>query len=300
MSFNSHPRFGRLLAAMPTAFDDNLDVSIPQTVALGNKIVDGGVDALLVLGTTGENPTISEKDKLDIFQAMVTEFKGTAPIIANVGSNCTASSIEFAQKVSNIDVDALMLVVPFYNKPPQEGLYQHFKAVAQAVDKPIILYNIPGRTGRNMSAETTLRLAHDCQNIVAVKEASGDLTQIDEIIDKAPKGFDVYSGDDALTYDVMKLGGAGVISTAANVAPHLMKQLVDLLAKGAYDKARPLQDKLLPLMNGLFAAPNPILCKKALNLMGIPVGGVRLPLVAATPDQTKTLRKLLSRYDLLS
>lgn len=299
MSNDSYPRFGRLLAAMPTAFDDNLDVDLSRTVALGNKIVEGGVDSILVLGTTGENPTISEDDKMKIFQAMVTEFKGTAPIIANVGSNCTATSIEFAKKVDKTDVDCLMLVVPFYNKPPQEGLYQHFKAVANAVEKPIILYNIPGRTGRNMSAETTLRLAHDCENIVGVKEASGDLTQIDEIIDKAPKGFAVYSGDDALTYDVMKLGGDGVISTTANVAPKLMKQLVDLLAKGDYAKARPLQDSLLPLMDGLFKAPNPILCKQALNLMGIPVGGVRLPLVEATPEQTETLRGLLAHYDLL-
>ncbi len=299
MSQNSNPRFGRLIAAMPTAFDDDLNVDINRTITLGHKIVEGGVESLLVLGTTGENPTISESDKIKIFQAMASEFKGSVPIIANVGSNCTSASVEFARKVEKLGVDGLMLVVPFYNKPPQEGIYQHFKTIANAVDKPIILYNIPGRTSRNMTAETTLRLAHDCDNIIGIKEASGMLTQIDEIIDKAPDDFAVYSGDDALTYDLMKLGGAGVISTSANVAPELMKQLVDLLAKGDYASARKLQDKLLPLMTGLFAAPNPILCKQALNLRGIPVGGVRLPLVGATPEQTEELKKLLQQYDLI-
>ena len=192
-----------------------------------------------------------------------------------------------------------MCVVPYYNKPPQEGLYQHFKAIADSTELPIILYNIPGRCVINMKAETTLRIAHDCDNIVAIKEATGDIEQVKNIIAGAPEGFCVYSGDDSFTYDLMKAGGAGVISTISNVATMRMKEIVDACAAGNWDEALELNAKLLPLMEGLFATTNPILVKEALALVGFPVGGVRLPLVDATPEQSKVLEGIMREVGVL-
>ena len=201
MTAATEPRFGRMIPAMVTPFDENLELDLDQVRALARRLVDGGSDALIINGTTGESPTVFYPQKMKLFEAVVSEVKGEVPIIANVGDNCTADTVDFARDVQKLGVDAFMLVVPYYNKPPQEGLYQHFKTIADAVDLPIILYNIPGRTGINMLPETTLRLANDCENIVAIKEASGDLDQVAEIIKNAPEGFDVYSGDPYLRHD---------------------------------------------------------------------------------------------------
>ena len=198
-----------------------------------------------------------------------------------------------------LGVDGLMCVVPYYNKPPQEGLYQHFRTIAESVDLPIILYNIPGRCVVNMEASTTLRLANDCANIRAVKEASGRMDQIKTIIDNAPEGFFVYSGDDSVTYDIMKMGGAGVISTIGNVCPARMKEIVALCAAGEWEAAAVANERLMPLMEGLFATSNPILPKEALRLLGFPVGGVRLPLVDATPEQSAKLAQIMREVGVL-
>ena len=192
-----------------------------------------------------------------------------------------------------------MLVVPYYNKPPQEGLYQHFKTIAESVDLPCILYNIPGRCVINMTAETTLRLANDVENIVAIKEASGNLEQVAAIIKDAPDGFDVYSGDDSLTYEMMKLGAAGVISTAGNVSPARMKEITTLCAAGNFEEAKKAHDAFLPLMDELFVTANPIMVKEALNLAGFPVGGVRLPLVNATEEQSAHLTQVMKEVGIL-
>ncbi|WP_283170445.1 4-hydroxy-tetrahydrodipicolinate synthase [Curtanaerobium respiraculi] len=291
--------FGRMIPAMVTPFDEAGNVDVKQAVALGRRLVEGGSDSLLVFGTTGEGPTVSPEDKLAVFEAMAADQKGGVPVIANVGTNCTADSIAFARKAAQTGVDGLMAVVPFYNKPPQEGLYRHFRAIAEAVDLPIVMYNIPGRCGVNMTAETTLRLARDCENIAAVKEASGDLDQIARICDGAPEGFAVYSGDDSLTYEVMKRGGAGVISTTGNCAPAEMKKIVDNAAAGRWDEARAAHEAILPLMKGLFATANPILVKQALNLQGFSVGGLRLPLVDATFEQTEALAAIMREVGVL-
>ncbi|MCD8317275.1 MAG: 4-hydroxy-tetrahydrodipicolinate synthase, partial [Eggerthellaceae bacterium] len=199
-----------------------------------------------------------------------------------------------ARQVAKLGVDGVMCVVPYYNKPPQKGLYEHFRTIAESVDLPIILYNIPGRCVINMEAKTTLALANDCENIVAVKEASGRMEQIAQIIAEAPDGFAVYSGDDSATFDIMRLGGDGVISTIGNVAPKRMKEIVDLCAAGDFADAWKAHAALLPLMKGLFETSNPILVKEALSIAGFPVGGVRLPLVDATPAQSERLANLMN------
>ena len=295
----SNPRFGRLIVAMVTPFDDDRELDLDRVQQFTDRLILGGNDAIIVNGTTGESPTVFYPQKMDLFRAVVEAAGGRVPIIANVGDNCTADTVGFARDVESLGVDGFMCVVPYYNKPPQECLYQHFRAIAGSVDLPIILYNIPGRCVINMEADTTLRLARDCDNVVAVKEASGKMDQIKAIIEGAPEGFDVYSGDDAATYDIMAMGGAGVISTIANVAPERMKEIVDLCAAGDLEAAARANEALLPLMNGLFETANPILVKEALRLAGFPVGGVRLPLIDATPEQSARLEAIMRETGVL-
>lgn len=299
MSAATAPRFGRMIPAMVTPFDENLDLDLKQARALARRLVENGADALIINGTTGESPTVFYPQKMKLFEAVVSEIDGEVPVIANVGDNCTADTVDFARDVQKLGVDGFMLVVPYYNKPPQEGLYQHFKTIAESIDLPCILYNIPGRCVINMTAETTLRLANEVDNIVAIKEASGNLEQVAAILAGAPEGFEVYSGDDALTYDIMKLGGAGVISTIGNVAPDRMKEIVDLCAAGDFEAAAKVNEALLPLMNELFITSNPIMVKEALNLLGFPVGGVRLPLVNATAEQSAELAEVMRQVGVL-
>ena len=295
----SEHRFGRLITAMITPFKENLDLDLDRTEELADRLVKGGTDSIIVCGTTGESPTVFYPQKIEVIKAVVRAVDGRIPVIANVGDNCTADTIEFAADVDKLGVDGYMCVVPYYNKPPQEGLYQHFKAIAESTELPIILYNIPGRCVINMTAETTLRLAHDVPNIVAVKEASGNVEQVKAIIDGAPEDFDVFSGDDAITYDLMKLGGTGVISTISNVAPARMKEIVEACAAGNWEEAAQLNERLLPLMDGLFKTTNPILVKEALKLVGFPVGGVRLPLIDATPEQSAELEATMREVGVL-
>ena len=299
MNTVTEPRFGRMIPAMVTPFDENLELDLKQARALARRLVEGGSDALVINGTTGESPTVFYPQKMKLFEAVVAEVGGEVPIIANVGDNCTADTVDFAQDVQKLGVDAFMLVVPYYNKPPQEGLYQHFKTIAESVDLPCILYNIPGRCVINMTAETTLRLANDVENIVAIKEASGNLEQVAAIIKDAPDGFDVYSGDDSLTYEMMKLGAAGVISTAGNVSPARMKEITTLCAAGNFEEEKKAHDAFLPLMDELFVTANPIMVKEALNLAGFPVGGVRLPLVNATEEQSAHLAQVMKEVGIL-
>lgn len=291
--------FGRLITAMITPMKDDLDLDLDRIGDFADRLIRGGNDSLLVCGTTGESPTVFYPQKIEVIKAVVSAADGRVPVIANVGDNCTADTVEFAREVEKLGVDGLMCVVPYYNKPPQEGLYRHFRTIAESVDLPVILYNIPGRCVTNMTAETTLRLAHDVGNIVAVKEASGDMVQVEAICAGAPSGFWVYSGDDSATYDIMKRGGYGVISTIGNIAPDRMSRIVELCAAGEWEHAKEENDALLPLMEGLFETTNPILVKEALKLLGYPVGGVRLPLVDATPEQSERLARLMREVGVL-
>ena len=282
-----------MLTAMVTPFtsEDTLDLDRAQGLAV--RLLGQGSDGLIVCGTTGESPTVYYDQKMDLFRAVLDAIDGRAPVIANAGDNCTADSVAFARKVVSLGVDGIMAVVPYYNKPPQEGLYLHFRSIAEAVDVPVILYNIPGRSVINMSAETTLRLARDCENIVAVKEASGDLTQIAQIIDGAPEGFEVLSGDDEMTLPMMGLGGTGVISVASHVVGPRFKEMIEAQITGDHTRALRLHLELLPLMKALFMTANPIMVKEALRLTGFDVGGVRLPLVPPTAEQTAELIRVM-------
>lgn len=295
----SEPRFGRLITAMITPFHENGELDLDRTAEFVERLISGGTDAIIVCGTTGESPTVFYPQKIEVIKTVVETAKGRVKIIANVGDNCTQDTIDFAKDVEKLGVDGFMCVVPYYNKPPQEGLYQHFKAIADSTELPIILYNIPSRCVVNMTAETTLRLARDCRNVVAVKEASGDIDQVRAIVEGAPDGFCVYSGDDSFTLPLMREGGCGVISTISNVATARMKEIVEAAARGDWAEADKLNDALLPLMDGLFETTNPILVKEALKLDGFPVGGVRLPLVNATQEQSERLASIMKDVGVL-
>jgi 4-hydroxy-tetrahydrodipicolinate synthase len=271
-------RFGRLVTAMVTPFNEQNQIDYEKTERLIDHLLATGSEGIVVSGTTGESPTLSRAEKLDLFKHVVSYAKGKCHIIAGTGSNDTASSIEFTQEVQSIGVDAVMLVAPYYSRPSQEGLYAHFKALAEATDLPVMLYNVPGRTAVNMTAETTLRLAQ-LPNVVCVKEASGNLSQMAKIIEHAPEGFELYSGDDGLTLPVLSIGGVGIVSVASHVVGRPMAEMISAFLDGNVAEASRLHRKLLPVFEGLFAYPSPGPTKAALEMLGIAVGGVRLPLV---------------------
>jgi len=295
----ANPRFGRLITAMVTPFTPDLELDLPRAGALASRLLDQGSQALVVCGTTGESPTVFYDQKLELFRAVIDAVGGRAPVIANVGDNCTADSVEFARKATSLGVDAIMCVVPYYNKPPQEGIYRHFRSIAEAVDVPVLLYNIPGRCVVNMTAETTLRLANDVENIVGVKEASGDLAQIARIVQGAPEGFEVLSGDDEMTLPMMGMGCTGVISVASHVAGPQMREMVEAHASGDHTRALSLHLHLLPLFKSLFMTANPIMVKDALAQCGFAVGTCRLPLVPPSTEQSAELGRVLEHLGLL-
>ena len=296
----STPRFGRMITAMVTPFTEDLELDLPRAQELAVKLVDEGSDALVVCGTTGESPTVFYDQKIELFKAVIDAVGDRVPLIANAGDNCTADSVEFARKVVDLGVDAIMAVVPYYNKPPQEGMYLHYRSIAEAVDVPVLIYNIPGRCVVNMEPATVLRLAHDCENIVALKQANADLSQTAAVIDGAPDGFAVYAGDDELTLPMMGLGGAGVISVVSHVAGPRFKEMIEAHSAGDHTRALRIHLELLPLMKALFMTANPIMVKEALRLQGFPVGTVRLPLVPPTEAQTAELERVMRHVGVLS
>ncbi|MRS12392.1 MAG: 4-hydroxy-tetrahydrodipicolinate synthase [Actinobacteria bacterium] len=296
----AEPRFGRLLTAMVTPFTPEGELDLPRAQELALRLLDQGTEALVVCGTTGESPTVFYDDKLRLFEAVLEAVNGAAPVIANAGDNCTDDSVEFAQQVVKLGVDAVMAVVPYYNKPPQEGLYRHFGAIANAVDVPVIMYNIPGRSVINLEAATALRLAADFENIVAVKEASSNLTQIASIIDGSPVGFEVLSGNDEDTLPMMGLGATGVISVASHVAGPQLSEMLTAQALGDHTRALKIHLELMPLFKALFMTANPIMVKKALELVGFAVGDCRLPLIPATDAQTAELSRIMQHSGLLA
>lgn len=293
------PRFGRMITAMVTPFTDDLGLDLDRAAALADKLISEGSDALVVCGTTGESPTVFYDQKMDLFRAVIDAVGGRVPVIANAGDNCTDDSVEFARKVVDLGVDAIMAVVPYYNKPPQEGLYRHFCAIAGAVEVPVILYNIPGRCVINMEPETILRVASDCPNVIAVKQANADLSQTAAILAGAPEGFEVLSGDDELTLPMMGLGGSGVISVVSHVAGPRFREMIYAQAAGDHTRALRIHLELMPLMKALFMTANPIMVKKALELQGFPVGGVRLPLVESTAEQAAELERVMRHVGVL-
>jgi len=294
MHMSAQPRFGRLLTAMVTPFDKDGALDIARSAELATRLFDTGSDGLVVCGTTGEGPTVFYDQKIELFRAVLDGAGNRGPIIANVGDNCTDDSVSFARNVAKLGVDGVMLVTPYYNKPPQEGLYRHFRKIAESVDVPVVLYNIPSRCVINIEPETILRLANDVENIVAVKQANPDLSQARTIVEGAPAGFEVLSGDDGLTLSMMELGATGVISVLSHVAGPYVKEMIEAIVANDAERALKLHEILMPLTDALFMTSNPIMVKDALATEGFDVGGVRLPLVEPTAEQHAELVSVLN------
>ncbi|GMB08403.1 4-hydroxy-tetrahydrodipicolinate synthase [Thermolongibacillus altinsuensis] len=285
--------FGKIVTAMVTPFDHKGNIDFAKTTQLVNYLIENGTDSLVVAGTTGESPTLTTEEKVALFRHVVKVVDGRVPVIAGTGSNNTRASIELTKKAEEIGVDGVMIVAPYYNKPNQEGIYQHYKAIAESTTLPIMVYNIPGRAVVNISVETIVRLS-EIPNIVAVKDASGNLDAMTEIIAKTREDFLLYSGDDGLTLPVLAIGGSGVVSVASHVIGNEMKEMIAAFESGDHQTAAKLHQKLLPIMKGLFAAPSPVPVKTALQIKGLDVGSVRLPLVPLTEQERVQLMNLLN------
>ena len=284
--------FGQVLTAMVTPFDKKGNIDFEQTSILIEYLLDNGTEGLVVAGTTGESPTLSVEEKINLFKHVVKVVNHRVPVIAGTGSNNTAASIALTKEAEASGVDAIMLVTPYYNKPNQRGLYEHFSAIASATSLPVMLYNIPGRSVVKMLAETIIKLSQ-IKNIVSVKEASGDLDQVATIIENTGENFSLYSGDDGLTLPLLSLGADGVVSVASHVIGNEMKDMVQQFIKGNVQQAGTIHRKLLPIMNGLFTSPSPVPVKTALRMKGIETGGVRLPLVSLTKQEEQNLKLLI-------
>jgi len=280
--------FGRVLTAMVTPFTADGEVDYAEVKHLALHLIENGNDGLLVCGTTAETPTLTHDEKINIVKAVKEAVGGRAPIVVGTGTNCTRTTIEATKEMEALGVDGILVVAPYYNKPSQEGLYQHFKAVAESTALPIILYNIPGRCGINMSPELIARLA-EISNIVAVKEASGSIEQVSKLKTLAPDDFIIYSGDDSLTLPMMAVGGYGIISVAAHVVGNDVKAMVEAYAAGRVAEAAALHKKLYPIFKSLFITSNPVPVKFALSQVGIGNGQVRLPLVEASEQHKEII-----------
>ena len=286
--------------ALVTPFGAGGAVDEGRLRALVERQISGGVSVLVPCGTTGESATLGADEQQRVIAVTADVARGRARVLAGAGGNATSAVIERAQAARSIGVDGVLVVAPYYNKPTQAGLIAHFQAVADAVrDLPVVLYNVPGRTGSNIEAATTLTLARETKNIVAVKEASGNLSQIMAILRERPDGFRVLSGDDALTLPLMALGAEGIVSVASNEVPDLMSKLADLAERGVWDEARALHYRLLPLMDANFLESNPGPVKAAMALMGLLEERFRLPLVPVQDKTRSRLRELLQALGVL-
>ena len=285
--------------ALVTPFTSDGAIDEAALTRLIEYQLNNGVRLLVPCGTTGESATMTEEEDQRVISRAIELARGRAKVIAGTGSNSTAVAIENSKIAQRLGADAVLVVAPFYNKPTQRGLYAHFRAIAEAVDLPIVIYNVPGRTSCNIAAETTLKLAHECENIVAVKEASGNLSQIMEILRGRPEGFNVLSGDDAITFALIALGGDGLISVASNQAPELMSRLVDLALAGKWDEARQLHYRLLPLMETNFVESSPGPVKAGLAMMNLIGENYRLPLVPIQESSRARLHDVMAELGLL-
>lgn len=278
---------------MVTPFDKEGNVNYPVAEKLADYLVSHGSDGLVVCGTTGESPTLSWKEEYELFRAVKNAVGNRAKVIAGTGSNCTAEAIDATREAAKLGLDGTLQVVPYYNKPPQSGLYEHFKAIAEAnPDMPMMLYNIPGRTGQNMTPETIIQLS-EIPNIVAVKEASGNLEAACKIKVHTREDFAIYSGDDFLTLPLLTCGAVGVVSVASHLVGEQIQGMIRSFIEGKTSEAIAINLRLFPLFKGLFVATNPIPVKAALNLKGWDVGGLRLPLCSLSPELQEDLEKII-------
>lgn len=290
--------FGRILTAMVTPFHDDQSVNYEAAANLAKYLVANGSNGLVVTGSTGEAATLTSEEKLKLYATVLDAVGDKATVIAGTGSNDTRASIEITQAAEKIGVHGAMLVGPYYNKPPQEGFYQHFKAIAEMTDLPIILYNVPGRTASNILPATIARLA-EIKNIVAVKEASGNLEQVSEIIRVTPKDFWVYSGDDSLTLPTLAVGGVGVISVAAHIVGNRMQEMITAFFNNDIQTAQAIQSELIPFFKTMFITTNPIPVKTAVTLLGLNGGSFRLPLIPPTANEFEQIKNMMHRMKII-
>lgn len=285
--------------ALVTPFKTGGPVDVPTLRKLVELQVKGGVEALVPVGSTGEGATLLEEEQAFVIETVADQVRGRIPVIAGASSNSTARAVGLAREARKRGADAILTVAPFYNKPTQEGLFRHFAAIAEAVDIPVVIYNVPGRTASNIDAATTLRLAEEIPSVAGIKEASANFPQIMEILRNRPAGFGVWSGDDNLTLPMIALGADGVISVVGNEIPRLFSELVRFALNGKFEKARAAHFRLLPLMNANFLESNPIPVKAALAMMGLAGATVRLPLVTMTDPARKRLEETLKGLKLV-
>lgn len=285
----------RMLTAMVTPYNDDLSVNYTRAGELAEYLCNHGSEGIVVCGTTGESPVLSVEEKLGLFSAVKERIGSRVPVWAGTGSNNTSAARELSLEAEKLGVDGIMLVSPYYNKPAQEGLYQHFRTIAESLSLPVMLYNVPGRTSSNLLPETVARLS-EVDNIVAIKEASGNMDQVSLLKTLIPENMIIYSGDDSLTLPLMALGASGVVSIASHVAGLQIREMIEAFCSGDTKKAARLHSKLFPLFKGLFISTNPIPVKEALNQMGHEVGGLRLPLTEASSEEKLFIKELLAGY----
>ncbi|MHB1682488.1 MAG: 4-hydroxy-tetrahydrodipicolinate synthase [Bacilli bacterium] len=284
--------FGHLLTAMVTPFDSSLQLDLGRLPRLIDHLIATGTTGIVVCGTTGESATLSHREKLLLIEETARLCAGRVPVIAGTGTNDTAATAAFTREAEQLLVDGFLVVAPYYNKPSQEGLYQHYCTVADGSQKPLIVYNIPGRTAVNIQPETLCRLAQ-VEQIVGVKESSGDFTQISRVIGETPEDFYVYCGDDKFALPMLALGATGVVSVASHIVGEQIAGMLQAAFEGDLAEARRVHHLLMPLFEGLFKTSNPVLTKVALEMLDVPVGEVRLPLAQATGEERRELRRTL-------
>lgn len=285
--------FGRLITAMVTPFDADKKVDYKAVEKLVEHLIATGTDSIVVAGTTGESPTLEDSEKTELLKAVLQIAGKRAKVIMGTGYNSTAKSVKASKEAEQLGAHALLVVAPYYNKPSQAGLLAHFEEVAKATSLPIFMYNIPGRTGINITSETTVELAKRCPNLYALKDSTGSVEQAADIAGKARSSFHVYSGDDYLTLPFLSVGGTGVVSVASHIVGNEVKEMIEAFYNGKLDRARELHYHLLPLFKGLFAAPNPTCVKYALSLLGLCKPHLRLPLVPLDSRQEEDLKRII-------
>ncbi|MDA8233978.1 MAG: 4-hydroxy-tetrahydrodipicolinate synthase [Clostridia bacterium] len=290
--------FGRMLTAMVTPFDNNLAVDYQQAGKIAEYLVNNGSDGIVVAGSTGEGATLTHEEKINLFKLVKDTVGHRAKVIAGTGSNSTADSIALTQAAEKAGVDGVMLVVPYYNKPSQEGIYRHFKAIAESTSLPIMLYNIPSRTGINMVPSTVSRLA-EIDNIVTLKESAGMIDQVSELVRCVPDDFKIYSGDDSLTLPMLSLGCHGIVSVCAHVIGNQIQSMIKAYLTGNVAEAAQLHRQLFPVFKNLFITTNPVPVKLAIGLLGLNPGGVRPPLIEATTEEFAVVKKTLEELKLI-
>ncbi len=288
--------FGKIGTAMITPFKKDGTINYPELERIINHLIENGTDSIVACGTTSENPTMSTEEKIEVVRFTVEKVAGRVPVIAGTGDNETAYSIMMTHKAEENGADAIMLVTPYYNKPNQRGMYAHFETIAKVTQLPVMLYNVPGRTGANILAETTIALSKDVENITCIKEASGNLDQMGDIIENVDTDFLVYSGDDGLTLPLLAIGGSGIISVASHVVGNDMQLMIRAFEQGNHELASEIHRALLPLVRALFAQPNPSPIKYAMTKLGFDTLDVRMPMMEMTDEEKQAFDQIWATY----